>query len=261
MSDLTLFQQCQSLLDQGEPFVLVSLIEASGSTPQDQGAKMIVSAQGRVFGTVGGGRLEAKATDVAAAMLREGPNCQFLQWNLKADVGMTCGGSVKLYFELYGVDSWPIVIFGAGHVAQSLTRLLIMLPCQVTCYDPRAEWLAQLPEQVRRVQVENPATCVTELSQEAYVLCMSQGHRTDLPILQELLSQQNSYPFVGVIGSRAKSAVLRKELDAAGVNLRPDSFHCPVGLDLGNNHPGEIAVSIAAQLIQVRDAHSRDRKT
>lgn len=251
-----LFERCQSLCDQGVPFVLVTLIETIGSTPQDQGARMIVTSDGLDRGTVGGGRVEAKAIGVAADMLQSGTPRELHDWSLKADVGMTCGGRVKLFFELFGVADWPIAIFGAGHIAQALTRLLTSLPCQVTCIDSRAEWLAKLPAAAGGLHVDHPPDHVAKLSPNSFVLCMTQGHRSDLPVLKKVLAREQPFPFVGVIGSRAKAAVLRKELAAQGIDTDARPFHCPVGLPLGTNHPGEIAVSIAAQLLQVRDQGS-----
>src|SRR5690349_1730041 len=81
-------------------FVLVTLVEALGSTPQDAGAKMLVTATGRHAGTVGGGRVEARAIAFAQEMLAAtGASVatpRLVNWSLKGDVGMTCGGSVKL---------------------------------------------------------------------------------------------------------------------------------------------------------------------
>ena len=60
---------------------------------------------------------------------------------------MTCGGSVKLYFEPHaaGGATWSIAIFGAGHVTQALVPVLLPLPCQIAVYDTRPEWIARLP--------------------------------------------------------------------------------------------------------------------
>lgn len=97
------------------------------------------------------------------------------------------------------------------------------------------------------------ASAVDTLAPDTFVLCMTQGHRTDRPILHRALATRN-FPFVGVIGSAAKAAVLRKELLADGLaSERADGFHCPVGLAFGTNHPHEIALSIAAQLLTERD--------
>lgn len=250
-------QRYTELATAGQPFVAVTLVDAHGSTPQDAGSKMIVTptAPGNLdHGTVGGGRIEAKAIDEALALMAERGRTKFVDWNLKADVGMTCGGRVRLYFESVNVNVWPIVIFGAGHVTQALAKLLDELPCAVTCIDPRAEWLSRLPESVATRCVEHPAEEVAGLPDDAFVLCMTQGHRSDFPVLQRVFGLGRVFPFLGVIGSAAKAAVLRRELKDVGVADDAIDFRCPVGLPIGSNHPAEIAVSIAAQLLEIRDA-------
>lgn len=245
-------------LYRGEAFVVVTIVDSHGSTPADTGSRMIVTQKGIDFGTVGGGRIEAKAIDAATQLLRSKTITKYVDWSLKADVGMTCGGRVKLYFELWNATPWAIVIFGAGHVTQSLTRLLSTLNCQLTCIDPRQEWMAQLPDSVRKIVVDQPANFVDSLPEDSFVLCMTKGHQSDLPVLQRIFETGRRFPYLGVIGSRAKAAVLRKELVEAGIAKEQLSFHCPIGLfdgesPIGNHDPNEIAVSIAAQLIQERD--------
>ena len=192
------------------------------------------------------------------------PLTELVEWNLKRDVGMTCGGSVKLFFETYNHSDWRIVVFGAGHVASAVVECLAPLDCHVTCIDSRAEWLDRMPSRgrLRKVQCAEPRTLVAELSDDAFVICMTMGHATDRPILEEIFRQNRQFPFLGVIGSKAKRAVLVKELTAAGIPTEnADAFHCPIGLDLGTNQPGEIAISVVAQLIQERDRwRSRLRK-
>jgi xanthine dehydrogenase accessory factor len=256
----SIYEHLVTLEREGAGCVLVTLVEALGSTPQDAGAKMLVTAVGRHAGTVGGGRVEAQAIALAQEMLAQRDTAvapRFVNWTLKTDVGMTCGGSVKLYFEPHAAtgSAWPIVVFGAGHVAQALLRVLLPLPCSLTVIDARAEWLEQLPRarNLRVVPHDHAADLVPTLPAHAFVLCMTKGHTTDRPILQRALAEHD-FPFVGVIGSEAKAAVLRKELIGGGLAPeRAAKFHCPVGLDFGTNHPHEIALSIAAQLLTERD--------
>ena len=238
-------------------YVLVTLVEALGSTPQDAGAKMIVTGSGRHSGTVGGGKVEAKALEVATRMLAgpEAPAPHLVNWTLRTDVGMTCGGSVKLFFDPHVPQSWPVTIFGAGHIAQALVPVLVPLPCNITCIDPRQEWLDRLPmaRNLRAIRHDDPASLVDTLPDDAFVLFMTQGHATDRPGLQRALERRN-FPFIGVIGSAAKATVLRRELTDAGLPPeRAKQFHCPVGMEFGTNHPHEIALSIAAQLLAERD--------
>jgi len=266
MEPATFYEQLVALEREGTAFVLVVLAEALGSTPQDAGAKMLVTTAGLHTGTIGGGKVEAKAIEVATTMLAKGEaTSQFVNWTLKTDVGMTCGGSVKLYFEPHVAGgtgaAWPIWLFGAGHVVQALVPVLAPLNCQITVVDPRREWLDRLPRarNVRYLQAEEPASLVPTMPDHAFLLCLTKGHASDRPVLQRALTERK-FPFVGVIGSDAKAEVLRREMIAAGLPpARAAEFHCPVGLPFGSNDPREIALSIAAQLITERDLHRAAR--
>lgn len=282
MGNTTLYEQLIALEREGTAFVLVLLAETLGSTPSDTGAKMLVTAAGLHTGTVGGGKVEAKAIYVAQVMLARAAGLppppapdpsfelamgmlggsavpRFVNWALKGDVGMTCGGSVKLYFEPHtgggAGAAWPIWIFGAGHVVQALVPVLAPLDCQLTVVDPRRDWLDKLPRarNARYVEAAAPADLVPSIPDPAFLLCLTKGHASDRPVLQRALAERN-FPFVGVIGSDAKARVLRNEMIAAGLPAkRAQEFHCPVGLPFGNNDPREIALSIAAQLLTERN--------
>src|SRR5688572_5273623 len=217
------YEQLTALEREGTAFVLVVLTESLGSTPQDSGAKMLVTAAGLHSGTVGGGKVEAKAIAHAQQMLADAVTIPgFFNWTLKTDVGMTCGGSVKLYFEPHPAGGegaqWPIWIFGAGHVVQALVPVLLPLECQITVCDPRLEWLDRLPRarNIRFIQREEPAELVPEIPDNACVLCLTRGHSFDRPVLHRALMERN-FPYIGVIGSRAKAETLRREMIAAGL--------------------------------------------
>lgn len=253
-------ERLAELSQSGVPFVCVTMVEAVGSTPQDAGSKMLVTNEGLVTGTVGGGKVELKsirhAQDMLARPVGHAPLTEFVEWNLKRDVGMTCGGTVKLFFETFNHSNWRVVVFGAGHVANEVVGCLGRLECSVTCIDPRQEWLDRIPAtgRLRKICHDEPRELLAELSDDSFVVCMTMGHATDRPILEEIFRQGRKFPFLGVIGSRSKRAVLLKELATAGIpSEQTEAFHCPIGLDLGTNQPGEIAISVVAQLIQERD--------
>ena len=267
------WEHLNQLVAAGTPFVVVTLVDVVASAPGTAGAKMLVTEAGLEFGTVGGGSLEIKTLAEAKAMLADGrggeargaagataARSRFVEWNLRSDVGMTCGGAVRLYFEAYNLANWKIVIFGAGHCAQALVRLLLTLPCQVTVIDPRAEWLAKMPAvaegRLRTMRAEGPMERhVRELPAGAFVVVMTMGHMSDQPILIELLkTRAGDFPYIGVIGSAAKAEALRRGVLAAGVpEEKAGRYCCPIGLPIGSNDPAEIAVSVAAQLLQRRD--------
>lgn len=254
---MTYFETLNDLVESGTPFVAVTIVDTLGSTPQERGAKMLVTREGRVHGTVGGGKIEMRAIAEAKQILEDdsAPKTKFFQWNLNTDIGMTCGGTVRVYFEAFNVSRWNIVVFGAGHVASALIPLLLTLDCHVLCIDSREEWLAKLPESsklTKRLSRDLPAEVKT-LSDSAFVVLMTMGHSSDKPILLEIL-RTRTFPYLGVIGSNAKAKRLKQDVIDAG--LPPEmknAFHCPVGLSIGSSHPAEIAISVAAQLLSKRD--------
>lgn len=265
---LAFYEKVDELLKQGHAFVVATVVDATGSVPQDVGAKMIVDVAGRLYGTVGGGKVEGRAIKEAQDMLSElasaeravSSKTRFCNWNLQKDVGMTCGGSVRIYFEAQNLATWQIVVFGAGHCAIALTALLSGLECSVICVDHRPEWLDKisLSPRVKKAPVNEYIEYVDKIPPLSFVLLMSMGHSTDKPILLEILKRYSQglkpYPYLGVIGSKAKAHKLHQDILEAGLT-DDHPFFCPIGLPIGGNDPAEIAVSIAAQLIQERDRY------
>jgi xanthine dehydrogenase accessory factor len=253
---MTFFDTLNELMATETPLVTVTVVDTVGSVPQDRGAKMIVTTEGLTFGTVGGGKVETKAIGEAQQMLRGeiAENTRFVQWNLAKDVGMTCGGIVKLYFEAHNARRWRIVVFGAGHVANALLTLLVHFDCHITCIDPRPEWLSRLPQSPKLTTMESSdmPSLVKTLPPDAFVILMTMGHTTDKPILLEIL-RSREFPYVGVIGSDAKANILKRDIVEAGLQAAKQPWVCPIGIDIGSNHPYEIALSVIAQLIRRRD--------
>jgi len=258
----TFFESLSELMASGTPLVVATVVDTMGSVPQDRGAKMIVTTAGLHAGTVGGGKVETKAIGEAQKMLSGeiADKTRFVQWSLNKDVGMTCGGIVKLYFEAFNVARWNIVVFGAGHIAQALTRILINLDCRITCIDVRQEWLDKLPSSPKLTPVltADMPSLVKTLPDDAFVVLMTMGHTTDKPILIEIL-RTRTFPYLGVIGSNSKAVILRRDVAEAGLPAeKAKEFFCPVGLEIGTNHPYEIAISIAAQMMKTRDNRTED---
>lgn len=253
----TYFEALNELASANVPFIAVTVVDTVGSTPQDRGSKMLVTSEGRAFGTVGGGKIEARCIEEAKKLLADSsaPKTRYFQWSLEKDIGMTCGGIVRVYFEAFNVTRWNIVVFGAGHVAQSVIDTLLKLDCRITCIDPREEWLAQIPDAPKLTKIrtgEMPAE-VAKIPEGSFVVLMTMGHTTDRPILIEIL-RTRKFPYLGVIGSNSKAKRLRQDVADAGLPEDAQrAFYCPIGLEIGSDAPQEIAVSVAAQLLQQRD--------
>ena len=253
---MDIWEQIAALRREGVDAVVITITAVRGSVPGQLGAKAVVTSGGLVSGNLGGGKVEAKALALAAAMLDGTGPCAAVTWNLQRDVGMTCGGEMSFVFErVSSTDSWQIAIFGAGHVSQALVPVLATLACRIDVFDTRSDWLARLPlrSNVMAHRVESFEDGVGELSEKSFVLSITQGHSSDRPVLREVFRRFPQPVFLGVIGSASKRAVLLRELQEDGVDREAlEKILCPVGLPIGGNDPAEIAISIAAQLLEFR---------
>jgi xanthine dehydrogenase accessory factor len=252
---MNLWKECQDLSEKGVPFVVVTQFNVKGSAPQDEGAKILVTQEGRFAGTIGGGKIEAAVIKKAQAILESSKPLppELVTWNLQKDIGMSCGGAASYLFEHHHSASWPIVIFGAGHVAQTLVPILKTMNCQITCIDTREEWLSKFQD-VKTLCPTEPKEVVKSFSPNTFFVCMSRGHDHDFPVLLEIFRLFPKAPYVGCIGSEIKAIKMRSQLKDAGASEEfLSKLRIPMGLPIGTNQLGEIAISIAGELIKVRD--------
>lgn len=249
-------EKIQNLCEHGQAFVSITLVGIRGSAPQVEGAKMIVTEEGLYWGTVGGGKIEAHCIRKAQQLLLERGETSMFTWNLQKDIGMTCGGEVKLFFDVHIPENWTIAIFGAGHLSQELVRVMSSWDARVIVVDSRKEWIAKLPKapHIKTYCMEKPEEIVEQLPEKAFIISMTKGHSSDVPILEKALKNYEKFSMIGVIGSDQKAMRIKEELITRGVTqLQGEHLISPLGLPIGNNKPFEIAISISAQILAVRD--------
>ncbi|HLT40754.1 MAG TPA: XdhC/CoxI family protein [Enhygromyxa sp.] len=242
---------------------LATVIRRSGSAPQIAGARMLVYADGRTLGTVGGGAIELEVLDACRQVLRTGKP-RTVEAHLVRDLGMCCGGAMEVFVEYLQAEA-RLVIVGAGHVAQALAPLAHSIGLRVVVVDDREELLEEPAfEQVERLafDADEIDEAIPDLCERDLIVIVTRDHARDEKALAKLLERPHAY--LGMIGSRRKvhtvlARVLRR-YDERG-RERPDlsRVHAPVGLALGGRTPPEIAVSIAAELIALR--HGGDGST
>src|SRR5262245_2916829 len=250
------FAAVADALDRGEPAALVTIVSTTGSTPQRVGAKMLVFADGRIVGTIGGGCYENdafwKARDAIASR-----KPQLVHYELSDDfaqeTGLICGGQMDVYIE--PIEPSPeLYVIGAGHVGFHLARLAHEVGFRVHVVDDREKFAnaERFPNAVEIVVEDIPAWIArTQLPAHAYSVIVTRGHTDDLDALRALAPRDLRY--LGLIGSRAKVARI---YDALTDEQMPAELltrvHAPIGLDIGAVTPQEIAVSILAELIAVK---------
>lgn len=243
-------------LERGEEAALVTIVAAQGSTPQRVGAKMLVFADGRTVGTIGGGCYENDALWKAKQALQSRKS-QLVKYDLTDDFaeesGLICGGQMQVYIE--PVEPAPrLYIVGAGHVAQHLARLASTVGFRTHVLDDREKFAnrERFPD-AEDISVESIPDWLhrADLPANSYVVVVTRGHRHDLDALRALAARDLRY--LGLIGSKAK---VKKIYDALLAEAMPPEclsrVHAPIGLDIGAVTPEEIAVSILSELIAVR---------
>jgi xanthine dehydrogenase accessory factor len=250
------FAAVTEALDRGESAALVTIVSTTGSTPQRIGAKMLVFADGRTVGTIGGGCYENDAFWKAReAITNRRP--QLVHYELSDDfaqeTGLICGGQMDVYIE--PIEPSPeLYIVGAGHVGFHLARLAHEVGFRVHVIDDREKFAnaERFPTAAEIVVADIPSWIEhASLPPHAYAVIVTRGHTNDLDALRALAPRELRY--VGLIGSRAKVARIYEALVAD--NMSADLLrrvHAPIGLDIGAVTPQEIAVSILAELIAVK---------
>ena len=242
---------------QGEPCVLVTIIEEQGSTPRNAGSKMVICAD-QTFDTIGGGHLEYKAMEIARQMLNSGKQDTHLQrFSLGASLGQCCGGVAVLLFEPMGQVQAHIAEFGAGHVDRALVPLLASLPCRVRWLESREqEFPAFIPQGVQKIVTDEPVDEVQELPAGCYCIVMTHNHALDLELSAALL-KRNDFTYFGLIGSKTKRVKFEHRLRDRGISASHlQRMRCPMGLsEVKGKLPVEIAISIAGEIIATYNTH------
>src|SRR5262249_14644567 len=125
---------------QGRRFVLLTVVESRGFTPQKPGRHMLLADDGEAAGTIGGGAIEHECVREARELLKRGEATRMVRKQLTTELGMCCGGEMVVHLEL--LEALPrLIVFGAGHVARPLAALAATTGFGVTVVDARAEWL------------------------------------------------------------------------------------------------------------------------
>ncbi len=233
----------------GRACVLVTLASVQGSAPREAGAKMVVTRDAS-YGTIGGGRLEFDSIAEARLMLMGTAGPLLRRYPLGPALGQCCGGAVSVLFEVVAPPAWEIALFGAGHVGRAIANLLADLPCQLRWIDQRTD----LPGPA--APTADPVGEVARLASGTTVLVMTHDHQLDFDIVAACLARAD-LASVGLIGSNTKRARFVSRLRARG--LDPARLICPIGVPgAGGKLAAEIAISVVAQLLQLRSTRAEE---
>ena len=247
-------QASLNLSQQGQAYVLITIVGVTGSTPRNSGTKMVVS-QNEIFDTIGGGHLEFKAIKFARQLLHANKDCQKIEhFQLGSQLGQCCGGNASVLFECFAANIINIAVFGAGHVGQALIPILSGLPCHTTWVDSRAEQFPANTENfanVTKLVSDDPASEVASMPADTLYIVITHNHQLDFEISHEVLKRED-FHYLGLIASDTKWRRFQQRYKHREVAQKlVERMNCPIGLaQVSGKLPMEVAVSISAAVIE-----------
>lgn len=237
--------------------VLVTVMQARGSTPREAGTKMVVTKEEQ-FGTIGGGNLEFEAIREARELLAKAVSSPAQRdYALGPTLAQCCGGSVSVLLEPFVHAPRRVFIFGAGHVGRELVRVMENLPVKLVWVDERAqEFPATLPANCEKRVLPSPTDAVNNVQATDAVIILTHSHELDYALVKAAFD--HGVPsYLGLIGSETKSVRFRKKLAEEGISKELLArLICPIGIaSITGKHPREIAIAVAAELLALGITH------
>ena len=246
-----------SSLECGQPVVLATVVGGEGVPGRMLGRKLVIKGDGGSASSLGSSVLDRRVAEQAGEILRARSSPQLFPFPLNAqessELRLAPGSSLTVFID----PMWPpevLLIAGAGHVAQPLSRLGKMLGFRVVVIDDRPA-LAN----AQRFPDADEIRCVPYLEglngfpigTSTYVVIVTREHEQDEAALRAVLDSPAAY--VGMVGSKRKVADILGRLESEGVpRERIERVYSPIGLDIGAQTPEEIAVSIAGEIVNIR---------
>jgi len=248
-----IFNDLKTVIEQGIPAVICIVTETTGSTPRKAGSKMLVFQDGTIKGTIGGGSIEYQAIQDALNNISCGlPFTK--RFHLEEDLKMHCGGTMEVYFEVIGCLA-KLYIFGGGHIGKALAGYATGLGFRPFVFDQREgifeSW--NIPDVETRTGEYLQIIDSLTFDKNTYVVIVTHQHESDEKVL--LACAPREYAYIGMIGSKRKVAEIRKNALENNIlsSVQIANVDMPIGIPFAAETPAEIAISIVAKMIDVKN--------
>lgn len=250
---MNLYTEIEKLRSSNKVAALCTVINTKGSTPRKIGAKMIVKENGKIIGTIGGGNLEKKVIENALIQITKNEPKLF-KHDLLHQHNMCCGGSVEIYIEPIKKMN-RLYIFGAGHTGKALAQFANQLDFDIYVIDDRKEYIDDLEiEGINKLNLDYKKVLPSlPFDKNTYVVIMTYEHSHDRDILGYCINKPHAY--LGMIGSKRKVEITKKMFEEGQLASKTtlDKIDMPMGINIGAESPEEIAISILAKLIEIKN--------
>jgi xanthine dehydrogenase accessory factor len=251
MTDI--FAKVEELIKAGKLATLCIITHTKGSTPRKAGSKMVVTAEGEIFGTIGGGNFEHRVAKEAMEICK-GATPVKLNFDLEDDLEMSCGGTAEVYIEPL-LPRFRLVIFGAGHVGSALARYAPDFGFQVIFVDDREQFTARQKELGFQVIHGNyvEEAKIFNADRQTFFVVVTPRHAYDQEVTGIL--GKKDFGYLGMIGSSRKVAEAKRFYLDNNVltESEVEKIDMPIGIKFNAETPEEIAISILARIIDVKN--------
>ena len=245
------FERIAKLKSEGKSFCIITVVDSSGATPRKAGAKAIVFKDGSSEGTVGGGAIEVEAFTHALEVLKAG-KALLQHYDLdKLETGsMICGGSMTLFYEPV-LPVRLLTIFGGGHVGRALSRVAVEAGWRIRVVDDRDGIFENryFPENAKFISENYLNFCKSQqFGENDWLAIVTPKHKHDESVLGAVAASDAKY--IGMMGSPKKVKEILTSLIKQGLNEELiKKVHAPIGLNIGTETPGEIAIAIVGEML------------
>ena len=227
----------------GEPVALASLVKTTPHIDSKLGGKLLIRSDGSVEGTLGADNLNSEAIKYGIELMAYG-NSKYVRSETGAE-----------YF-VEGYTTPPqIILCGGGHVSRAIYTFAVNLGFNLTVIDDREEFANKTRFPLANVVVAESSAegfRSIEINKNTFIVIATRGHRYDHVSLEAALNTSASY--IGLLGSKRKTILIYEELLSKGVSIdRIKDVRAPIGLDINARTPEEIAISIMAEILMIRN--------
>lgn len=252
-----IFQKIHDVIKAGKKAALCIIVETKGSSPRKAGSKMIVFEDGTQEGTIGGGSLELRVVEDAKEILK-GTNAQKFSYDLGDDLSMNCGGYAEVYVEPI-LPQQQLYIFGAGHIGKVLAKYAPDFGFAVTLIDKREETEKTIDQYTitRDTRDYTEAANDIDFNNQSFIVIVSPKHKYDEEILEIVAKKPAAY--IGMIGSKNKVVKAKERILKEKILTKQelDKVDMPIGIKFNSQTPEEIAISILAKMIDVKNSKNQ----
>jgi xanthine dehydrogenase accessory factor len=253
-------------LSKGETVAMAVINQEIGSAPRRKGSIMAIWQDGKILGSIGGGKVEYAVIEKAKLCIekREDSNFEY-KLNEQGTLGMQCGGEVKGFIKIF-YPKTKLIIAGAGHIGEKLNKMGKILGFYTVILDDRKEYAnKERFEDADEIIVGDVGESLTnyQLNENDNIVIVTKGHVEDKEALKAVVKKELAY--IGMIGSQKKIKYIMNELIEYGIPKEDlQKVYAPMGLNISSNAPEEIALGILSEILLIRNKgtlnHRKDLK-